>query len=248
MDPGLTLPGLRYDAPLEPGTFLRRRKRFFADVLLPDGAEVVAHCANTGSMRGLDVPGAPCRVSRSDDPKRKLAWTLEQLFVDDTWVMVHTARPNRIVEAAILAGALSGLAGYARVLREQRYGLASRIDLLLRDDGDDARRCYVEVKNVTLVRDGVASFPDAVTTRGTRHLDELAGVVAEGHRAVLVLHVARADAASFEPADDIDPAWGDALRRAAAAGVEVLPVVCRPHVDRLVLNGVLPWRDRSSRG
>ncbi|MCB9680340.1 MAG: DNA/RNA nuclease SfsA [Alphaproteobacteria bacterium] len=256
---------MAYEGPLVAGTFLGRRKRFFADVRLADGTEVVAHCANTGSMRGLDRPGAPCRVLHHADPRRKLAWSLEQLHVDGTWVMVHTARPNHVVRQAIADGVLPSLAGWPVVRPEQPYGERSRIDLLLLDGGDLApgsapvrrggrvlqparRACFVEVKNVTWVRDGVACFPDAVSDRGTRHLRELTAVVAGGQRAVVVLHVARDDAHAFAPADDTDPAWGAAFRDALDAGVEALAVTVDVSATHLRVARTLPIRRFAASG
>lgn len=253
-------PGVSFPTPLVEGVFLRRYKRFFADVELPGGQVVVAHCANTGSMRGVGLPGSRCRVLDVADPSRKLGWSLEQLEVDGHWVMVNTARPNRVVEAAILAGALESLRGYDTLLREQRYGSRnSRIDLLLLDGGEllpgesarvvkrrelrPARRAaYVEVKSVTLVEGGVARFPDSVSTRGARHLAELADVVAAGHRGVLVFLVGRADGAWVEPADDLDPAYGVAIRSAAAAGVELMAVRCDVRADGLGVLGPVEVR------
>ena len=239
-------PRLTYPQPLQEGIFLRRRKRFFADVRLPDGREVVAHCANTGSMKGLALSGCPARVSFLDDPKRKLKWTLQQLYVDNTWVMVHTALPNRLVEAAVLAGEVPELVGYAEVRRERRYGQRnSRIDLELsgRADtpvfvrGGEAGEpvCFVEIKNVTLVEGTKALFPDAVTERGRKHLEELLDMASDGHRSVLFLHVARGDVETFEPARDIDPAYAEAFDRARQGGVEMLAYTLDVREDGLSL-------------
>lgn len=249
---------LRYPGPLVEGVFLARRKRFFADVRLPDGTEVVAHCANTGSMKGVGIPGLPCRVLHHDDPKRKLAWSLEQLCVDGTWTCVNTARPNRVVEAAVAAGAVDALSGFETVAREPRLPDGSRADLLLFSGGawvagldrpkripsdapDAATGCVVEVKHVTWVRDGVAVFPDAVSTRATRHLEALSEVVDAGHRAVLVLHVGRADATRFVPAADVDPTWAHALAAALDRGVEVLALRGHASAEALWIDGTVPW-------
>lgn len=230
-----------YPEPLVEGVFLRRYKRFFADVRLPDGREVVAHCANTGAMTGVATPGSVCRVLPTSDPKRKLKWSLEQMRVGEHWVMVHTARPNRLVEAAVRAGRLPALAGYGLVQRERPYGQASRIDLLLSEHPEGIARAFVEVKNVTLVRGEVASFPDAVSTRGTKHLEELAVVAQAGERGVLVPLIAHPGARVFAPADDVDPAWGHALRHAASVGVEVLPLVVTCSSTGLDVQATLPW-------
>lgn len=213
---------MTYDAPLVEGVFLRRYKRFFVDVEL-DGRVVTAHCANTGSMRACTAPRAPVRLSHHADPRRKLAWSLEQIRVDGRWIVVNTARPNHVVAEALGAGRVPELLGYDRVLRERPLG-ASRVDLQLTGGRGVA---WVEVKNVTLVEDDVAWFPDAVTARGTKHLRELAGVVGPGVRAVLFLHVGHEGGREVRPAVHIDPVWAEALVDATAAGVEVVARRCR---------------------
>lgn len=246
--------GLSYPSTLLDGTFLERRKRFFADVRLASGETIVSHCANTGSMRGLLEVGQRARVSFHDNPKRKLKYSLEQLEVDGSWVMVNTALPNRIVEAALLEGAVPELRGYAELRRERPYGERSRVDLELAGESDDlpvfhrgapaegVRTCLVEVKNVTLVEDRVASFPDAVSERATKHVRELAAVARAGGRAVMLLHVARDDVDAFTPADGIDPAYGAAVRTAVDAGVELLAWTCEVGVERVALKRRVPVR------
>lgn len=217
---------MRFPKPLVEGVLLRRYKRFLADVRLADGREVTAHCPNSGSMKTVAIPGNRALVSPADNPKRKLRWTWEIAYVGqegDVPALVNTVLPNRIVREGIEQGRIRELADYPGIRPEVPYGERSRIDLLL--TGPDRRDCYVEVKNVTLMADdepGIARFPDAVTTRGTRHLRELMNVVAGGGRGVLVFHVARADAEEVRPADAIDPEYGRTLREAVAAGVEVL--------------------------
>lgn len=217
---------MRFDEPLIEVTFLRRYKRFLADVRLADGTEVTVHCANSGSMKGCQPEGGRAWISDSHNPKRKLRFSLEAVEVDGARAMVNTARPNHFVEEAIAAGIIDELSGYDRIRREVRYGSEkSRIDLLLENGPAEAptARCYVEVKNVTLgVGDGGCRFPDAVTTRGTKHLRELMGVVEAGDRAALVFCASRTDTRWVGPADDIDPTYGETLRAAAKAGVEIL--------------------------
>ena len=230
---------MRFHAPLVEGTLLRRYKRFLADVRLADGTEVTAHVANSGTMRSCSDPGSRVLLSPAANPKRKLRWTLEILFVGHVATLVNTALPNRVVREAIEAGAVPELSGYPQIRPEVRYGERSRIDLLLQVD--DQPRCYVEVKNVTLLEEpGLARFPDAVTERGTRHLRELMGVVADGDRGVLVFHVPRGDAEQVGPADDIDPVYGQTLREAADAGVEILAYRARVTPDEVVLADRLP--------
>jgi len=217
---------MRFDEPLTEVTFLRRYKRFLADVRRADGAELTVHCANSGSMKNCQPEGGRAWISDSKNPKRKLRFSLEAVEVDGAWAMVNTARPNGLVEEAIVAGVIGELSGYERLRREVRYGAErSRIDLLLEDGPADApsARCYVEVKNVTLgVGDGGCRFPDAVTARGTKHLRELMGVVEAGDRAALVFCASRTDTRWVGPADAIDPVYGETLRAAAEAGVEIL--------------------------
>ncbi|QID16754.1 DNA/RNA nuclease SfsA [Nitrogeniibacter mangrovi] len=213
--------------PLVAGRLLRRYKRFLADVELDTGAVVTAHSANTGSMRGCAEPGARVWLSAADNPKRKLAWTWELVEAAPGVVVgIHTGRANGLVEEAIGAGRLHALGGAERVRREVRYGSASRIDLLF--EYASGPPCHVEVKNVTLAEAGVARFPDAVTTRGTKHLHEMAAVVGAGGRAAMVYCVPRGDVGCVCPADDIDPVYGAALRAAMAAGVEAYALTGAP--------------------
>lgn len=220
---------MRFDAPLIPGTLLRRHKRFFADVALDAGGTVTAHCPNTGSMLGCCEAGFRVWLSPAAHPRRRLAYTWELVEVrPGVLVGINTARSNRLVEEAVAAGAIPELRGYRRVRREVSFGAeGSRIDLLL--SGDGLPDCHVEVKNVTAaVADGVALFPDAVSRRGTKHLRELMRVVSAGGRAVILFCVQRPDVVEVRPADAIDPEYGRTLREAIAAGVEAL--ACRAEV------------------
>jgi len=230
---------MRIDRPVLEGRFLRRYKRFFADVELEDGTLLTAHCPNTGSLLGCLEEGSRAILRDSQDDRRKLRYTLQAIQVGRALVNVDTSLPNQAVHEAVLAGELPELAGYDEVRREVPYGESSRIDLLL------ARRrskklCYVEVKSTTLAEGTTARFPDAVTTRGRKHLHELAAVVARGHRAVQLFFVSRGDVRRFAPADAIDPAYGAALREAARAGVEVLAYRARVRPASLELARRLP--------
>jgi sugar fermentation stimulation protein A len=221
---------MRFASPLIPATLIRRYKRFLADVTLGDGTEATVHVANPGSMLGLAAPGSRILVSRSDNPNRKLPLSWELVEADfgngAEWVGVNTAHPNRLVEEAIVAGQVPQLAGYPRLRREVKYGRSSRADFLLERDG--APPCFVEVKNVHMMREpGRAEFPDCVTARGARHLDELANEVAGGARAVMVYLVQIGSAERVSFARDIDPAYGAAFDRARAGGVEAIALACR---------------------
>ncbi|GAB4256431.1 DNA/RNA nuclease SfsA [Deferrisoma sp.] len=221
------------------GVFQARRQRFLADVVLDDGTPTVAHCPNTGSMRGCLFPGHRALLWDSRNPKRKLRYTWKAIEADGFWVGVDTGVPNRLVAEAVRRGAIPGLSGFAQIQRERPMGERSRVDLVLRGP---AGRCWVEVKNVTLVEDGAARFPDAVTARGLRHLEELAARVAEGDRAAMVYVVQREDGRRFEPAADIDPAYAQGLARAARAGVEVYALGTRVTPEGVAATGLLPVR------
>lgn len=220
--------------------------RFLADVRFDDGSETTVHCPNTGSMLGLDRPGARCRVSTSDNPKRKYACTLEQLLIDGFWVMTHTGRPNHVVRAAVEDGLIPALSGFEEVRSERPFPDGrGRVDLVgLADTG---RKTWIEVKNVTLVQGKQARFPDAVSTRAQRHLSALAAAAAMGDRAVLFLHVGREDAEVVVPADDIDPTWGAMLREVVNEGVEVMAWRCVVGESMLRLSVAVPV-DLSSQG
>ena len=224
---------MKFAAPLISGRLVKRYKRFLADVVLDEGnEEITAHCANSGSMKGLLADGADVILSYHDSPKRKLKYSWELVRAqkqDGTWgalVGINTGLPNKIVEEAILAGKITSLDGYENLRREVKYGKNSRIDILLEDENKPP--CYVEVKNVTLSReDGLAEFPDAVTSRGAKHLQELSDMVAEGHRAVMVYLVQRPDCTRFSIAADIDATYAEELKAARKAGVETIICGCQ---------------------
>jgi sugar fermentation stimulation protein A len=225
---------------LVPGRLVRRYKRFLADVALDTGGEVTAHCANPGSMMGLAEPGTRVWLEPADDPRRKLrfSWRLVEL-PEGHWAGIDTSVPNRVVGEALRAGRIGALADYGEVRPEVRYGRASRVDFLLRGEGlPDA---YVEVKNVHLRREeDWAEFPDSVTARGAKHLDELARQVLEGSRAVMIYCVQRDDCARLRLAADIDPAYARAFARARAAGVEAIAFACRIDRRRIALDRPIP--------
>ena len=219
---------------LQEGVLLKRYKRFLADVELDSGEVVTAHCANTGPMTGVLQVGGRVRLRHAPSPTRKLAWSWEQAQVvgaagQPVWVGINTALPNRLVRATIEAGYLEPWLGPIAAIRpEVAYGpnRRSRIDLLLTpaEEAGDPRPIYVEVKNTTWCAGDLALFPDTVTERGQKHLEELMGVLPEA-RAVLLPCLSRADLNRFAPGDTADPRYGELFRQALAAGVEVLP--CR---------------------
>jgi sugar fermentation stimulation protein A len=225
--------------PLIEGTLIRRYKRFLADVRLEDGRAVTAHCPNSGSMKACCQPDRPVYLSYHDNPKRKLPYTWELIHMPTSLVGVNTQVPNRLTAQAIKVGDVAELAGYATVRREIRAGKHSRIDILL--EAPDRRPCYVEVKNCTLVEDGMATFPDAVTVRGQKHLEELQGLVAAGCRCVMFYLIQRMDAKRFGPADHIDPTYGEKMRRAADNGVEILAYDVFIDLEGIRLNTQVPW-------
>lgn len=228
---------MKFPTSLTPGRLVKRYKRFLADVELEDGAIVVAHCANSGSMLGCKEPGSRVLLSPNTNPKAKLDWRWEMVEADSTWVGINTSHPNKLAEAAILDGTITELQGYESLRREVKYGANSRIDILLEGPG----LCYVEVKNVTLRQEGEARFPDAVTARGTKHLGELSQMVADGHRAVMLYLVQREDCDFFRPAAEIDPTYAAALEAAHEAGVEVFVYGCTLSASAIEVGGPMAY-------
>jgi sugar fermentation stimulation protein A len=227
--------------PLTDGRMVRRYKRFLADVVLADGREITAHCPNTGAMTGCWTPGAPVQLSHSDNPRRKLAWTLERVDMGAGWVGVNTHRVNPVVAEAIAERQVPSLAGYRQLRREvavQAAGHKARLDLALTEG--PAADAYVEVKCVTLLEDDRLRFPDAVSVRGLRHLDTLAALVAQGHRGVMVFALNRPEGEAFSPADTVDPAYGARLRQVAAAGVEMLALRIAHSGQAMTVSGTVP--------
>ena len=220
---------MRFPSPLIPATLLRRYKRFLADVVLPGGEETTVHVANPGAMTGLAAPGTKVWLSKSDNPARKLPYSWELAEIDlgsgMELVGVNTGHPNALVAEAIATGAITELSGYGSLRREVKYGRNSRIDFLLEQQGKPS--CFVEVKNVHLMRaKALAEFPDSVTARGAKHLEELAAMVAQGHRAVMVFLIQIGSADRFSLARDIDPRYGATFDQARLAGVEAIAYRC----------------------
>jgi len=243
------LPGRMYGAMNLPelieGRLIKRYQRFLADVRLAGGGTVTAHCPNTGSMLGVSTPGSRVWLSRSDNPKRRLAYTWELVETGPgVLVGIHTGRSNALVREGLERGALPELAGFHSLRAEARLSPHSRTDWLLAyPDGV----CYLEVKNVTAaVQDGVGFFPDAVSVRAVKHLEELSERVAAGERAALVFCVQRDDVMAVHPADHIDPAFGGALRAAARRGVELYALGAAVTQDSICMDRRLEVRLESS--
>ena len=234
---------MRFPAPLIPATLVKRYKRFLADVTLPNGETVTVHVANPGGMTGLATAGARVWLSKSNNPKRKLAHSWELVEVDFgggvELVGVNTGHPNPLIGAALAAGAIPELAGYDTIRREVKYGKNSRVDFLL----ESATRppCYVEIKNVHLMRQsGLAEFPDAKTERGAKHLVELGDMVAQGARAVMLYVIQIGSARRFKLARDIDPKYGAAYDTARARGVEAIAWTCMITMDGIEIAEPVP--------
>lgn len=233
---------MKFATPLIPGKLVKRYKRFLADVELADGTVVTSHTTNTGSMLGLVDPGSEVWLSESDNPKRKLKYTWEIGAAGSIPVGVNTSVPNKLVFEEISAGNVPELTGYSAFKREVKYGKNSRIDVFLQEPSRPD--CYVEVKSVTLSREpGIAEFPDAVSSRGTKHLQELGDMVEQGHRAVMFYLAQRNDCTTFCPAKDIDPVYAKALTEAIGRGVEVVAYTCEVtpegiHLDKPLELGI----------
>ncbi|RRU75852.1 DNA/RNA nuclease SfsA [Stutzerimonas xanthomarina] len=232
---------MRFAQPLEQGRLVRRYKRFLADIITDEGEALCIHCPNTGSMLNCMSEGARVWFQRSSDPRRKLPGTWELVETPQgRLACVNTARANPLVEEALLNGQIAELAGFSTLKREVAYGVEnSRVDFRLDYAGTAA---FVEVKSVTLgfAETPVAAFPDAVTTRGARHLRELATLARAGVRAVQLYCVKLSGIEAVRPAEEIDPAYAAALREAQAAGVEVLAYGVDLSVEELRIAGRLP--------
>jgi sugar fermentation stimulation protein A len=231
---GLTWPQLI------PGTLIKRYKRFMADVKLTSNEVVTAHCPNSGSMQECCEPGRPVYLSFHDNPKRKLKYTWELIEMPTSLVGVNTMVPNRLVSKSIEAGMVTDLDGYDNIVREVKTPNNSRLDILLSKGEKD--RCFVEIKNCTLVKDGIAFFPDAVTSRGLKHIVELRSLISSGTRCVMFYLIQRMDAGIFQPADHIDPEYGRELRHAAEQGIEILVYDVCIDLETITLNRKIPYK------
>lgn len=224
---------------LTKGVLVKRYKRFLADVLLQDGQVITVHCPNSGSMTSCSEPGRTVYLSKSDNPHRRFPYTWEMIRMPTSLVCVNTLLTNKLVRQAAVGGLIEALAGYEKVRSEVKCGDESRLDLLL--ERSDSDRCFVEIKSCTLVENGIASFPDAVTSRGLKHLKELQRQVELGNRAVIFFLVQRTDSKMFRPADAIDPAYGSELRSAVNNGVEICCFDVSLSLKRIAVKKTVPY-------
>jgi sugar fermentation stimulation protein A len=215
------------------GILIRRYQRFKADVRLRNGHIITALCPNTGSMLSCSEPGRVVYLSCHSRPDRKLKYTWELIEMPSSLVGVNTGVPNKLVRAEIMASKVKKLNGFTKIRSEVRYGENSRVDLLL-EKGE--KRCFIEVKNCTLVKNGIAYFPDAVTSRGLKHLKELQNEIIMGNRSVMFYLIQRMDAKEFRPADHIDSKYGAELRKAVKKGVEILAYDVNIDLEGISLN------------
>lgn len=230
---------MNFNPPLIRGTLIKRYKRFLADITLDDGSNITASVPNTGSMLGLTEPGSRVWLSVNNDGKRKYPHALQLVEADGTIVGINTHLPNRLTEEAIKAGMIDDLATYNSIKREQKYGQNSRIDFLLEDE--QKGKAYVEVKNVHFVRSkGLAEFPDTVTERGAKHLRELAMMVRQGHRAIMVYLIQRNDCEKLQLCRDMDLNYCHEFDRAVAAGVEAFAIRCHISAKAIVPEKLVP--------
>ncbi|MBU1920154.1 DNA/RNA nuclease SfsA [bacterium] len=227
---------LIFEQQLIPGRLLRRYKRFLADIELDSGEQITALTPNTGSMKGVCVPGERVMVSCHDSPTRKLKYTWEMIHLEGDWVGINTHLTNKIAGEALRSGMIPAFRKYKEVRAEVKIADDTRIDFVLGSD----TRCLVEVKNVTLVENRMARFPDSVTTRGTKHLNHLIHAVENGEQAAMLYVCQHHAGAQFEPADDIDPVYGDTLRQAYLAGVKIEAWVARVTPTEITLTHSIP--------
>ena len=219
------------------GRLIKRYKRFLADVELDNGEIVVAHTSNSGSMKSCLEEGAEVYLTYVDDPKRKTKYTWEMIKINDSWVGINTAVPNLLVYEAVKNQQIDDLRGYSFVKREVKFD-DSRFDVFASNEQEE---CFIEVKNVSMKVEEYARFPDAVTTRGKKHLTTLMQVKKEGKRAVMVYVIQRMDVTKFAPAFDIDPEYAKSLKEAVENGVEVYPIRAIVTPERIELGELLPF-------
>lgn len=237
---------MKFESKLGEGIFLKRYKRFFADLVV-DGKTVTAHVPNTGSLKTCNAPDSPCRFTHTDDPNRKLKYTLQMIKTPSSWVGVNTSLPNKLVKELFESSKRNEWKKFDRLQSEVKISAESRIDIVLWNSKDHpdtetwkagklkSPMRLIEIKNVTLAEGSVAMFPDAVTERGQKHLHELMAYMKKGYECELVFVIQRQDCKSFSPCDDIDPEYGTLLRQAVNEGLIITPLVCSLSDDEIVL-------------
>lgn len=229
---------MNFTTPLQAAILIRRYKRFLADIKMEDGTELTVHCPNSGSMRGCSTPGSQVLLSRSENPRRKYPYTLEMIKEGTTWVGINTMRTNHLVTEAIAEGRITEFKNMDTIQAEVKTSKSNRLDLLLTQG---CRTIYVEIKNCSLVEDGCAMFPDAVTARGTKHLHELADLVTRGNEGVIFFCVQRMDAVRFQPASHIDPLYAKTLVHVHQQGVRILVYQAKVTAEEIHIIRPLPF-------
>lgn len=229
---------MKFEQKLIHGKLIKRYKRFLADIELDNGETVIAHCTNSGSMKSCLEEGAEVYLTPVNNPKRKTKFTWEMIKMNGDWIGVNTGNPNKLAYEAVSTGLIDGLMGYTEVKREVTWG-DSRFDLMA---NNEHQTCFIEVKNVTMKEGCFARFPDAVTSRGRKHLETLINVKKAGMRAAMLYVVQRTDVSMFAPADKIDPEYGKALRKAIENGVEIFVVQAKVTPQSIDIVRLLPMQ------
>lgn len=229
---------MHFNTPLTHGKLIKRYKRFLADIQLDDGEVITAHCPNTGTMLSCSTPGSAVYLSLSDNPKRKYPHTLEMVQDNETWVGVNTSQTNKLVIEAIKKGQILEFTNIDSIKAEVKTSQKSRLDLLVRRG---EQNIYVEIKNCSLAIDGCAMFPDAVTTRGTKHLNELIRLKKEGFDSCIFFLVQRMDADRFAPATQIDPIYARTIEQAEKEGVQILVYQAEVNPGGIEVKRSLPY-------
>ena len=228
---------MKFENSLIHGRLIKRYKRFLADVTLDNGETITAHCTNSGSMKSCLEEDAEVYLSPVNDPKRKTKFTWEMIKINGNWVGINTSNPNKLAFDAVKKGTIEKLKGYTEVRREVTFD-DSRFDVMAKNEKET---CFIEVKNVTLKEGDYALFPDAVTSRGKKHLETLIKVKEQGMRAVMLYIIQRMDVSVFAPAKDIDPEYAKTLKKAYEKGVEIIPVQAKVSPEKIELINELPF-------
>lgn len=228
---------MKFPVKLKQAELIRRYKRFLADIKLADGTEITIHCPNSGSMKSCSDPGSLICYSTSNNPKRKYPQTLEMVLVNDSWVGVNTSLTNALVVESLQNRQIVEFREFDSLQREVKTSDGNRLDVLLEKG---TKKTYIEIKNCSLAHNNCAMFPDAVTSRGTKHLNELARLVRDGHEGVIFYLVQRSDADHFKPAAEIDPLYAETLAQVHQGGVKILVYQARVSPEEINITNSLP--------